>query len=84
MRTITLSLLLLTLPFLAQAQLFPQLGGQRVGISGLTFLKIDVSPRSAAVGGANLCLSGDAYATHVNPALLGETESFHFAASNTF
>lgn len=75
---------LLIAPISLSAQLFPNLGGQRAGISGLTFLKVDVSPRSAAVGGANICLTGDAFATYTNPALLAEVENVSFGGSNTF
>ncbi len=67
-----------------QAQLFPQLGGQRAGISGLTFLKVDISPRSASLGGANICLSGDAFSSYTNPAALAETEGLSVGSSNTF
>ena len=78
--TIFLSIITLTI----QAQLFPQLGGQRAGISALTFLKMDVSPRSAGLAGANICLTGDAYATYTNPATLSEVENFSIAGANTF
>ncbi len=71
-----------TLP--VYGQLFPELGGQRVGISGLGFLKIDVSPRSVGVGGASITLGGDAYGVKHNPALLTEVEHFSMAGSNTF
>lgn len=79
-----LLLLLFSFPLLLTAQLFPELGGQRAGISALTFLKVDVSPRSAGVGGANVCLTGDAFSTFTNPATLAETEGFSVGASNTF
>lgn len=65
------------------AQIFPALGGQRAGISALTFLKMDVSPRAAALGGASLCLTGDAYSTYTNPAALAEVENATVALSNT-
>jgi len=68
----------------SQAQLFPQLGAQRAGISSLTFLKIDVSPRSAALAGSNICLEGDAYATYTNPATMVENPQFSAGISNTF
>ncbi len=64
-----------------KAQLFPNLGGQRTGISTLTFLKEDVSPRSIAMGGATTTLKGDAYAAHWNPAGLTEIPNHSFAAS---
>jgi len=84
MRTFTLTLILICGASLAQAQLFPNLGGQRAGISALTFLKMDVSPRSAGLAGANVVLSGDGYSALTNPAASGELESFTMAAANTF
>ncbi|MFN8396465.1 MAG: PorV/PorQ family protein [Bacteroidia bacterium] len=67
-----------------QAQLLPRLGGQRAGISALTFLKIDPSPRSAAMASANVSTMGDAYSTFTNPAGLADVDKFSIAASNTF
>lgn len=67
-----------------KAQLFPRLGAQRAGISALTFLKIDASPRSAAMGGAQLCTNGDVFASQWNPAALTDVEMFSVGASNTF
>lgn len=52
----------------AGAQVFPNLGGQRTGISAMTFLKNELSPRSIALGGASVGLPGDAFAANVNPA----------------
>ncbi len=74
---------LLALPAM-HAQLLPRLGGQRAGISALTFLKIDPSPRSAAMASANVSLSGDVYSTNTNPAGLADVDKLCFAASNTF
>lgn len=67
-----------------QAQIFPALGSQRAGISALTFLNLDLSPRSAALGGANLCLSGDAFGAALNPATLGDVKGLSIAGSHTF
>ena len=69
---------------MVRAQLFPRLGGQRAGISALTFLKIDVSPRSVGMGGAQLSTEGDIYATYWNPAATTDLQHTTFAASNTF
>lgn len=66
------------------AQLFPQLGGQRAGISALTFLKIDPSPRSAAMGGAQVSVQGDPFAAYWNPAGITALKDWGFGASNTF
>ena len=76
--------LLFLLPLSLCAQLFPALGAQRAGISSLTFLKMEVSPRAAALAGANVCLSGDAYSAYTNPATIAEVSSFSLAAANTF
>lgn len=63
------------------SQLIPNLGGQRTGISTLTFLKEDVSPRSIGMAGATTTLKGDAYAAHWNPAGLTEIPGHSFAVS---
>ncbi|MEM8887430.1 MAG: PorV/PorQ family protein [Bacteroidota bacterium] len=84
MQRYTLLLLLLIGSLPLSAQLFPQLGGQRAGISALTFLKIEVSPRAAALAGASNTLTGDAYAIANNPASLAEVDQFSLGASNTF
>lgn len=65
------------------AQLFPNLGGQRAGISAGTFLKTDMSPRSAAMSGAQIALPGDAYASFWNPGAMALVKSFSIAASST-
>jgi hypothetical protein len=78
-----LPLLLLALPA-AHAQLLPRLGGQRAGISALTFLKIDPSPRSAAMASANVAMPGDVYSTNTNPAGLADVDKLSFGATNTF
>jgi len=84
MRRTALYILMVTMPFLGSAQLLPNLGGQRAGISALTFLKIDPSVRSAGLGGANLTLTGDVFATSYNPANLSEEDDVSFGVSNTF
>jgi Type IX secretion system protein PorV len=66
----------------AQAQLFPNLGGQRVGISALPFLKNDLSPKSTGMGGANATLKGDAFGATINPAQAAEQRGFTVGVSN--
>ncbi len=81
----TLYLLILFFPFLqGNAQLLPRLGAQRAGISALTFLKIDVSPRAASLGGATLCMPGDAFAANWNPAAITDLSGLAVSSSNTF
>ncbi|MDZ4838691.1 MAG: PorV/PorQ family protein [Bacteroidota bacterium] len=65
-----------------QAQLFPKLGAQRAGISTLTFLKLDISPRAEAMGGAGISSKGDAYASGINPAVITDVKTSSFAVSS--
>ncbi|MCS6990099.1 MAG: PorV/PorQ family protein [Chloroherpetonaceae bacterium] len=70
---LTLSLVLASLGASGQS-LFPNLGGQRTGISGLQFLKIPISAEQAALAGANISTASDASAMFVNPAMTVEIE----------
>ena len=65
----TLALVLLLAPAARASQ---ELGGLRVATSSGTFLKIDISPRAAAMGGAWTAVAGDASAAWYNPAGLGQ------------
>lgn len=49
-----------------------ELGGLRIATSSGTFLKIDISPRAAAMGGAWTAVAADASASFYNPAGLGQ------------
>lgn len=64
------------------AQLLPNMGGQRAGLSALSFLKNDMSPRALAMGGTATALPGDAYNARNNPAGLATLEKYHLAISN--
>jgi len=64
------------------AQLLPNLGGQRAGVSTLTFLKNDISPRSMALSGANLTLSADGFSSVHNPAAIAQASGMHFSISD--
>jgi len=64
------------------AQLFPLLGAEKAGIAALTFLKLEVDPRSEAMGGAQICLPGDGYSCQWNPATMTELDSKTFAVSD--
>lgn len=57
-----------------QAQVLPNLGGQRAGISAMPFLKNDLSPKSIAMGGASVALNGEPYSMTVNPAAASNME----------
>ncbi|MEM7370540.1 MAG: PorV/PorQ family protein [Bacteroidota bacterium] len=84
MHRIILLLAIGLLPSLLFGQLFPQLGAQRAGISALTFLKMEVSPRAAGLASANICLSGDGYSAYTNPATMSEVNTFSLTGANTF
>jgi hypothetical protein len=52
----------------ARAQLIPNLGGQRVGISAFQFLKIGVGARGVGLGETFTAIANDASALYWNPA----------------
>ncbi len=64
----TIIVALLAGPSASQAQLIPNLGGQRAGISALPFLKIGVGARGVALGEAFTAMANDASALYWNPA----------------
>ena len=66
----------------ANAQLLPNFGGQRAGLSALSFLKNDRSPRSAALSGASVALGGDAYSLYSNPAAATDVKGLTIATTN--
>ncbi len=70
--------------FAASAQIIPNYGGERAGLSTLSFLKSDLSPRSAGLGGASISLNGDAYSVITNPAALSNVENTSYALSHLF
>jgi long-subunit fatty acid transport protein len=69
------ALIFILLLFAGQAAgqgLLPKLGEQRAGTASLTFLKIGVGARAAAMGGAYVAMANDASATYWNPAGLAQ------------
>ncbi len=70
MKKLLIAIILLTAFADIKAQLFPNLGGQRAGISTAQFLKIGVGGRSTAMGDAFVAVSNDASALYWNPAAL--------------
>ena len=69
MKNILLFTILLTvLQIETNAQIFPILGAQRVGISTAEFLKIGVGSRASAMGDAFVAVANDASALYWNPA----------------
>jgi len=67
-----------------QAQLIPNLGGQRAGLSSLSFLKNDMNPRSLSMSGASVALSSDEFAVISNPAGVADMRSLSIGTSNYF
>jgi len=66
----------------ANAQILPNYGGERAGLSALSFLKNDLSTRSAGLGGASLAADGDAYSILTNPAALTHLDHQSYALSH--
>src|ERR1035441_3884050 len=62
------TLLLVALQIETNAQIFPILCAQRVGISTAEFLKIGVGSRASAMGDAFVAVANDASALYWNPA----------------
>jgi long-subunit fatty acid transport protein len=62
------TILLMALQIETNAQIFPILGAQRVGISTAEFLKIGVGSRASAMGDAFVAVANDASALYWNPA----------------
>jgi hypothetical protein len=68
----------------AFGQILPNFGGQRAGLSTLSFLKNDMNPRSVAMGGASVALPGDIMSVYTNPASVAEVKDLSFGVSNYF
>jgi len=85
-RTITV-FLIVSILFSSEsfAQLFPTLGGQRVGISTAQFLKIGVGSRATSLGDAFVAIADDASALYWNPAgLVQFTDNQVIVSHNTW
>ena len=66
----------------AGAQLFPNLGGQRVGVSTLTFLKNDMNPISLGLGGATVAMKNNPYGMNMNPASIVDNHNWEISLSD--
>ncbi|HXG01364.1 MAG TPA: PorV/PorQ family protein [Bacteroidota bacterium] len=67
----------------ATAQLVPNLGGQRTGISAFQFLKIGAGARAVAMGEAFVAVANDASALFWNPAGVVDLPANQVIASHT-
>ncbi len=79
-------LLLIVLPISSPqtfAQLIPNLGGQRAGISALQFLKIGVGARGVGLGESFIAIANDASALYWNPAGLTQFSENQILVSHT-
>jgi len=65
------------------AQVFPNFGGQRAGLSALSFLKNDLNPASFAMASASVANKGTHFSSENNPAALVQIENTGLALSNT-
>lgn len=65
------------------AQLVPNLGGQRAGISAFQFLKIGVGARGVAMGESFVAVANDASALFWNPAGLVQFDQNEIIAAHT-
>ena len=85
MKKLTLHIaFILLLPLAGKAQLLPVYGGERAGLSALSFLKNDVSPRSLGMSGATVSLQGDAYSIYHNVAGIADVKTNNFALTSSF
>ena len=77
----TLISILFTLTVVQGQNFFPILGGQRVGTSVFTFLKIGVSARAVGMGEAVVALQQDAASIYYNPGTIAQFNQTEFSAS---
>jgi hypothetical protein len=77
MKKILLTILFIPLlsSILLAQNLFPLLGGQRVGTAAATFLKIDVGADASAMSGAYVAMAKDASTLYWNPAAAAQVEN---------
>lgn len=62
-------------------EIYPQLGHRRAGTSALTFLKIGIGSRAAAMGGAFVGVADDASCLYWNPAGAAQMKQSEFYSS---
>ncbi len=74
--------LLFAMGSICRAQVLPNFGGQRAGLSTLSFLKNDLNPRAVGMSGAGIALDGDVFSSMTNPAGLTALNSFNLGMSH--
>ncbi|MDA8886640.1 PorV/PorQ family protein [Bacteroidia bacterium] len=79
---ITNLIFLLIFGAIAQAQILPNFGGQRAGLSALSFLKNDMNPASFAMASASVANDANLYSSESNPAALALVDHSGLALSN--
>ncbi|MGB0850061.1 MAG: PorV/PorQ family protein [Bacteroidia bacterium] len=67
---------------MSYAQILPNFGGQRAGLSALSFLKNDMNPRSYSMAGASVANNSTLYSCENNPAGLALSKHSGIAMSN--
>ena len=77
-----LVIILSSISLVCSAQLLPNFGGQRAGLSSLSFLKNDLSPISFGMASASVANKGSLYSTENNPAALVQIDGNGVALSN--
>ena len=80
---IIVSFLMIMLLSNVHAQLIPNLGGQRAGISAFQFLKIDGGARGAGMGETFVAVANDVSALYWNPAGLSQFSENQVMVSHT-
>lgn len=73
---------LVLFPLSGVGQLFPNLGGQRVGVSTMTFLKNDMNPSSLGMGGASIAMKDNPFGMNANPASITDVNNLEIALSD--
>lgn len=66
----------------SHAQLLPNFGGQRAGLSALSFLKNDLNPLSYGMAGASVANPSSLFSSETNSAALAQLENSGIALSN--
>ena len=81
MRLINL-ILLVVVATSSFGQLLPNFGGQRAGLSALSFLKNDLNPASYGMASASIANEGNLFGSESNPASLVQIKNSGIALSN--